>query len=393
MHMKQDYFLSVQSALHEAGIGAPVLVIDRDRLHHNLDRFRQDLPQAMAYRIVAKSLPGRALLQYVAAATQTDRFMSFNTIMLAQLLRLFPHADHMMGKPVTLNSMRQFYADLPRREKAAAGRVHWLVDSVSRLSEVKRLAEAQGLHLNICLEIDVGLHRGGFEDNMQAALQMLGSDSRLRLTGLLGYEPHLPKLPALGDWPLRAKRAAWKHFADVFAEIARALGQTESQKLIRNMAGSPTFRLYRDTSLANELAAGSVMVKPSDFDTRLLRPYQPACFIATPILKRLKNIRMPAHEEATDLIGPPASGTTLFTHGGYWMADPVFPAKLAYNELYGRSSNQEMITAPSRCRAQPGDFVFLRPRQSEAVMLQFPHWAVYQDGRIVDMWTPLPVSA
>jgi D-serine deaminase-like pyridoxal phosphate-dependent protein len=298
----------------------------------------------------------------------------------------------MLGKPLAMAAIAAFYAGLPRGLKAAGQKVHWLVDTPSRLRALDEFATSQKLSLNICLEIDVGLHRGGFEDSLAEALAIMQQSRHVTLTSLLGYEPHLPKLPDIDGWPQKAKLASAARFKQAFDEVTSQLGVMAAQRLIRNMAGSPTFRLYRNLDLANELAAGSVMVKPSDFDQKLLRRYHPACFIATPVLKVQSGVRLPAHELAETVLGAPAAGRTLFTHGGYWMADPVYPRGLGYNDLYGRSSNQEMMTAPARASIQPDDFIFLRPRQSEAIMLQFPHWAIYRAGRIVDMWTPLGVS-
>ena len=52
-----SYFQQLQTALVHAELAEPVLVIDRDRLDANIDRLKTHLPQGMAYRIVAKSLP------------------------------------------------------------------------------------------------------------------------------------------------------------------------------------------------------------------------------------------------------------------------------------------------------------------------------------------------
>ncbi|MEZ5946871.1 MAG: hypothetical protein R3C04_08485 [Hyphomonas sp.] len=38
--------------------------------------------------------------------------------------------------------------------------------------------------------------------------------------------------------------------------------------LTRNAAGSPTYRYYDDLRIANEVSAGSCLVKPTHFDTR-----------------------------------------------------------------------------------------------------------------------------
>lgn len=84
---------------------------------------------------------------------------------------------------------------------------------------------------------------------------------------------------------------------------------------------------------------------------------------------------------------------SIFIHGGYWKAKPVDPPGLNYNPTYGRSSNQEVLTGGPQTDIQPDDHVFLRPTQSEAVLMQFGDIAIYDKGTIVDMWSPFATSA
>ena len=165
--------------------------------------------------------------------------------------------------------------------------------------------------------------------------------------------------------------------------------------LTRNAAGSPTYRYYQTTDIANEVSAGSCLVKPTHFDTELLEPHKPASFIATPVIKSFDKTRLPGLEFADGATAAwnPNSRKTVFIHGGHWLADPVDPPGLEYNKTFGRSSNQEMLNGGPELAIQPDEFVFLRPQQSEALFLQFGDIAVYEDGAIVDTWPVFPVSA
>ena len=88
-------------------------------------------------------------------------------------------------------------------------------------------------------------------------------------------------------------------------------------------------------------------------------------------------------------MGKPKSGKTVFLHGGYWKAEPVYPGGLKYSNLFGRSSNQEMLVAPKNSSLKVDEFVFLRPTQSEAVFLQVPKIAVFSGREIIAQWQPL----
>ena len=390
------YFQQLQTALAHAELAEPVLVIDRDRLDANIDRLKTHLPQGMAYRIVAKSLPSAPLIEYVASRAGTDRLMSFNTNMVEQLIALMPEADQLLGKPIPIVAVQRIFK---RADAAGASalqqKVQWLIDTPERIEQYEAFAASSGLSLRINLEIDVGLHRGGMEpgDALATALQRISNSNHLELSGLMGYEPHLTKLPNLAGWPKRAKKGAADRFREALAQVSSVLGEGHSDAMIRNMAGSPTFGLYTDTDLANEIAAGSALVKPSDFDLPILKDFLPASFIATPAIKVSNGVRLPGLEYANRALGKPKSGKTVFLHGGYWKADPVYPGGLKYSNLFGRSSNQEMLVAPKNSSLKVDDFVFLRPTQSEAVFLQFPKIAVFSGGDIVDQWQPLPVTA
>ena len=391
-----SYFQQLQTALARAELAEPVLVIDRDRLDANIDRLKTHLPQGMAYRIVAKSLPSAPLIEHVARRAGTDRLMSFNTNMVEQLIALMPEADQLLGKPIPIVAVQRIFERADASSTSALQhKVQWLIDTPERLEQYEAFAASSGLSLRINLEIDVGLHRGGMEPGnaLATALQLISNSKRLELSGLMGYEPHLTKLPNLAGWPKRAKKGAADRFREALAQVSSVLGAGHCDSMIRNMAGSPTFGLYTDTDLANEIAAGSALVKPSDFDLSILKDFLPASFIATPAIKVSNGVRLPGLEYANRALGKPKSGKTVFLHGGYWKADPVYPGGLKYSNLFGRSSNQEMLVAPKNSSLKVDDFVFLRPTQSEAVFLQFPKIAVFSGGDIVEQWQPLPVTA
>lgn len=394
--LEPAYFATLQAALAKERLAEPLLMLDRQRLNNNIDRLRQSLPRGMAYRIVAKSLPCMPLLQHIAKRTKTDRLMSFNATMAGQLLAAVPKADQLMGKPVPTAAIDGLFTTLkPATARRAARQIQWLADTPERVRQLGELAHRLNLDLRIALEIDVGLHRGGMMAGaaLDSALVMIAAHPRLTLSGLMGYEPHLTKLPKIGNWRKLAREGALSLFADAMAQAAGQFGDEAVTRMVRNMAGSLTFPLYKNTQQANELAAGSVLVKPSDFDMPLLKNFEPASFIATPILKCAKGIQAPAAEFSGGLLGAPRRGTALFIHGGNWMAKPVFPRGLDHSPLFGRSSNQDMLTGPATLKAAVDDFVFLRPTQSETVFLQFPKIVIFDGKRISDIWQPLPASA
>lgn len=386
------YFEKLQSALNAAGIAQPTLVIDRARLDANIETFKGHLPDGMGYRIVAKSLPSLPLLQHIRAKTGTDRLMTFNLEMLIEIARAMPDVNQLLGKPMPVAAARAFYAKAPKGAK-----VQWLVDTPLRLAQYLDLAEEISTELDIVFELDVGLHRGGFsaDEALKHAADKLKASNRARFAGLMGYEPHIAKMPEKHDLRRKAQEFARETYGAAKVLTGCLGGVSSVHDLTLNTAGSPTYRLYTDTEMANEVSAGSVLVKPTDFDTDLLSEHVPASFIAAPALKVIDGINiagfdfLPGREPEV----PEGHTKTVYTFGGNWMAKPVWPEAIEVNEKYGRSSNQQMLTGPADMTLQPDDFVFFRPTQSEAVFLQFGDIAVYENGEIVDTWPVFGASA
>ncbi len=394
---RDSYFLEMQAALTAAGIARPTLVIDKSRLEQNVRTLKSHLPAGMGYRIVAKSLPSLPLLAFIRDLSGTDRLMTFNQPMLSLLSVEMPEADQLLGKPFPAAAARRYFETLPAEHSAAADHIQWLIDTPERLSQYAALAVEAGRTLRIVLELDVGLHRGGFEPGpaLGAAITAIQQDPNLTFAGFMGYEPHIPSLPEAFGWRDRALKGAWNIYAGALDQARDLIGADAMAGLTRNAAGSPTYRYYQTLDIASEVSAGSCLVKPTHFDTELLAPHQPASFIATPVIKSFETTRMPGLEFADGATAAwnPNSRKTVFIHGGHWLAEPVDPPGLEYNKTFGRSSNQEMLNGGPELSIRPDEFVFLRPQQSEAVFLQFGDIAVYDNGAIVDTWPTFPVSA
>jgi D-serine deaminase-like pyridoxal phosphate-dependent protein len=318
--------------------------------------------------------------------------MVFNGPMLLDTLKWRPDADLLLGKPLVA-------AEVARTCDAAApllaGRPgpRWLADSVERLHEYDAIGRARGVRLRTVLEIDVGLHRGGFTDPaaVDAAVKTITGSTGLELAGLMGYDPHVPKMPS----PRRAYRDALAAYHAAVDALHQRLGAAAIEGLTFNTAGSPTYKMHVDDPFASEVAIGSAFVKPKDFDLETLAHHVPAVFIATPVLKALDPLTIPGLERFGSLLAflDANAARAFFIHGGHWLAEPESPPGLEYNALYGRSSNQELLTGSRSVPLKPDDYVFLRPTQSESVLLQFGDLVVYDEGAVQERWPTFAVSA
>lgn len=393
----------------QAGAHRPTLVVDKQRLDQNLEALLKVIQTGFDYRIVAKSLPSIPLLKYIMEKSGSNRLMSFHLPFLVHLVKHIPQADILLGKPMTVHGARQFYQwqqqHVLSQNKAAADslfqpdtQLHWLIDSLERLTQYQALAKELNCIINVHLELDIGLHRGGFvghdknDTDLEQALRILSADKRLKLTGLMGYEAHASKIPSIMGGTPKAFRLAMEHYQACLTQVALIMGQTCLDSLILNAGGSSTYSLYNkqqeQTGFITEIATASALVKPTDFDTHTLEHHLPATFIAAPVLKRIQNPEIPMAKHLSKLLNKVGllPKQACFIYGGNWLATPYFPENIKRSNILGHSSNQEMYALPTHSTLKMDDYLYFRPSQSEAVFLQFGEIAVYEEGAIIDWW-------
>lgn len=386
-----EYFARASQALRAAGIATPTMVIDRDRLLANARQVMRNIDGRLPLRLVAKSLPCLPLLDLLMQTMQTRRLMVFNLPYLQQLAAQRGDVDLLLGKPLPVAAAAEFYRSFQGGQFQPERQLQWLVDTPERLAQYRDLAKAQQLNMRVSLEIDVGLHRGGVDSPqmLQQMLTMLREEPRLQMAGMMGYDAHVAKLPlaSLREKALAEAKAIYHQYAGMAKQGLRSAA--EEKGLVLNAGGSPTYRLHDDSGAANEIALGSALVKPSDFDTELLSDLVPAAFIATPVLKADRRFQMPI---GVEVLGDAArvwdvnQEHVYFVYGGNWMADPVSPAGLAASGLYGNSSNQQALLGSGAQRLSVDDYVFFRPRQSEAMLQQFGQIVVMERGNVAERW-------
>ena len=389
------YFAALNDLLRRDGPGQPVLLIDLERLDENLARVRGSLPAGKQLRVVAKSLPAVGLLQRVMRGLGTSRLMVFHQPHLVALARQLPQCDLLVGKPLPISAATAFYRELGATTFAPATQLQWLIDSQERLLQYRQLAATVGQKLRINFELDVGLHRGGLQDPRQlpALLSIIAAaPAQLELAGFMGYDAHVGKIPAVVESRTTSLQQSWARYRAFLEVLNTHLPAAQRAALTLNGAGSPTFRLHGAESPLNELAVGSCLVKPIDFDLDLLTDLLPASFIAAPVLKAQDGVALPGIAR----LGPawaawdPNRRRTFFIYGGLWMARPESPAGLRDNELYGRSTNQAILNASPRVALTVDDHVFFRPTQSEKVFLEFGDLLAVRGNRIETRWPVLP---
>ncbi len=379
-----EYFSQLNDLLKRDGPGHPVMVVDLDRMDHNIDRLAASVGPDRTWRVVVKSLPSVELLRHVMTRAGTNSLMLFHQPFLSEVATAFPDADVLFGKPMPVQAAASFYAKLGDTSFDPATQVQWLIDTHDRLLQYKALAAKLGINMRINVEIDVGLHRGGLPapQALEPLLATIKESPNLSFAGLMGYEPHLTGLQADLDHPaVRNVLGIYQGFMD----LAGSTGVDITQ-LTLNGAGSHTLGIYVKDHTMNDLSAGSGVTMPSDFDTYHLATHEPALFIATPILKRYEELRVAGDPWIADFLPwwDPNLQRLYYIYGGYWKARVVSPSGVP-DPIY-ESTNQSPVTTSGSVDLRVDDYMFLRPTQSEHVMLQFGDLLVLKAGELVNSW-------
>lgn len=378
------FFEQLNRDLQHTQYATPHLIVDAHAFEQNLNHVVTQFKHAkhLQPRIVVKSLACMALLKTVSQTLSTQRFMVFHFPQLLPVLENFLAADILLGKPMPVSLVEHFYT---QHHHWQSSNIQWLIDTEARLMQYLAVAKLLSVKLKINIEIDVGLHRGGVssEQDIRTILTIIQHHpEHLELSGLMGYDAHVTKLPSI----IKRAEEAYQQSQDVYQHyisiIKTQFAMLWHDQLCLNGGGSPSFSFHVKHSVCNDLAFGSMLLKPSDFDSESLNVLQAALWVATPVLKVLQFTQLPGMSFLNKL---PHPYKALFIYGGYWMADYVYPKGIRPHLLYGRSSNQEMVNVPRKTNIDVDDFVFLRPTQSEAIIPQFAKLYLYKN-RQFEAW-------
>lgn len=386
------YFSKINDELKRGSQSKPSLLIDLDELDKNITELKSLVNENAAYRVVVKSLPSMDLLKYVMQRADTNKLMVFHQPFLSMISEQLPSSDVLLGKPMPIGAVRHFYENVDSTNGfEAAEQIQWLIDSQQRLEQYLALAQERDLQMKVNIELDVGLHRGGLQqaEELDELLDLVAAHpEQMTFSGFMGYDPHVVKLPSI----IKKRDDAYSESQEIYQRfLDRAQRHSSSinmDSLCLNGAGSPTLKLHKQSTVCNDLSAGSCLVKPSDFDLDTLDTMLPAAYIATPVLKKSSGTKIPGLEKFADIIPKwnPNRAQTFFIYGGAWMAQYESPKGIIANSLFGKSTNQQMVNGPSNLQLAVDDFIFLRPTQSEAVFLQFGAIQTLRNNKLGPQW-------
>ena len=247
------------------GGGEPVLLLDLAALDHNtavvVDFANRN---GWAVRPALKSFRSPQLTSYLLRRLPRPRGLVFNLHEVDPIVAAGPRGtDLMTGYPPTVGELAAFLERRPPRGQRAH-RLRILVDSVPLMEALARLARRtpRRLPLDVALEFDVGMGRGGINDpaELRACLDVLRAERRrLRLGAVLGYDGHatLTGTRAYRQIVAAQAKAAYRRHLTAL----RGLGEDlyDERTLIRNGPGSSNYRNWPGGPI-NEISPGSAFL-------------------------------------------------------------------------------------------------------------------------------------
>lgn len=395
-------FTAWNASLRALAAGRESAFVDLDAVDHNLKLVGQSLGSKIGLRLSAKSLPSLQLLEYMMTTACTNRLMAFSEGMVRDLLvRFGSDVDILLGRPLPVHALARTYATLEELGTGPnpTGGVRWLVDTPQSMQQFADFAAQKRERINVSVELDVGLHRGGAR-NAEQLLAMLGiiaNSAYLHFTGFMGYEGHVPFVSLDISSPAIEFSEVQRRYADFVREGRAAYPTLFEEPLVFNSGGSRTYHLYTDEldSPVNEVALGSAFFYPGNFHNLPDTELRVATFFATPVLRRLDPAEL--YPDADLLPGlavenPDFQVWYVMTAGGF-PGDRHYPQGLVNSptatgdpsRLVNMMPNQGRWLGSRQVPLEVGDFIFYQPWEADAI-----RWLAYLDvfrgGQLVDQW-------
>lgn len=190
--------------------------------------------------------------------------------------------------------------------------------------------------------------------------------------------------------------AVHERYSDLVQAASEAYPALFEGQPVMNSGGSMTYHRYTDelSTPVNEIAMGSGFVLPAHFLALSGTGLRPACFLASPILKRIDPAEVPFAEGYLPYLAQtnPDLEIAFYMVGGAFPGDLVFPEGLIPNPFMPDSdgvknlmTNQALRNGSSDVPLGVGDFVFYHPWEGGG-MVWLSMLEVLRDDVIVDRW-------
>jgi D-serine deaminase-like pyridoxal phosphate-dependent protein len=373
----------------EIGHGQPVALLDLAAVDQNV-KVVVDFArgQGWAVRPAMKTFRSPGLISYVLERMPQPRALIFNLAEVDSIVATAPpNPDLMTGYPPTFGQLEAFLGrPAPSGQRPHTVRI--LIDSVPlmvRLAELVQTTPRQ-LPIDVALELDVGMGRGGFNDGreLQAAIDVFRTvGDRLRLGAVVGYDGHAT-LTGTGPYRKLVATQAMRAYRQLLQELRKRAGDLyDEEALIRNGPASSNYRNWRGGP-ANEISCGSAFLRAGYLDGGYdVRGLTHALTLAGAV------IRITSDSPSVPVTQSTLPGSTkeeIIVQSVGTPEEMVYPPKAQTDELSG-AGNAMVVPKGS---VKLGDYVLYRPTQTEDGITRFQSLVAVREGQVLRVWPTFP---
>jgi D-serine deaminase-like pyridoxal phosphate-dependent protein len=255
-------------------------------------------------------------------------------------------------------------------EAALHGRLTVAVDDPSNAADLSDAVEAAGSEIEVLIEVDVGMGRGGVRSPEEAVVLARRVDELpgLRLRGVQGYEGHCMLEP---DRAVRIEkaRAAMAYLIEAVDRLTAAGFECE----VVSAGGTGTYDITGANPRVTEIQAGSYVFMDG-FHGNLVPGFSRALTVLGTVMSRHGNtVVLDAGRKSIgiDFVLP-----TMVEH-------PFYEARYFAEE-------HALFDVDERCGLKLGDTVELVPGYAPTTVNLYDVYHVVEGGKVVDIWPIIP---
>ncbi|MGA2655954.1 MAG: DSD1 family PLP-dependent enzyme [Verrucomicrobiota bacterium] len=255
-------------------------------------------------------------------------------------------------------------------EAAREGRLTATVDNAANVTELAAALRIAGSRLEVVIEIDVGMGRGGVRsvEEAVALARHVAGFPELRFRGVEGYEGHCMLEP---DRALRLQkaRAAMDHVGTVVERLAAAGFPCE----VVSAGGTGTYDITGADARVTEIQAGSYVFM-DNFHGSLVPGFSPALTVlGTVTIQHGNTIVLDAGRKSVGI-------------------DFVLPTMVDYPAYQARYFAEEhaLFDVDERCPLKLGDTMELIPGYAPTTVNLYDVYHVVEKGVVAEVWPIIP---
>jgi D-serine deaminase-like pyridoxal phosphate-dependent protein len=362
-----DHIRSAYSAAlgrTRGGLTTPALILDLDVARNNL-RFMAarmpTLPAKLRPHIKVHKCAELARLQVQAGAIGVCTATVWEAIVMSRA----GIEDILIANQVCGTDKIRALALASKR-----GGLTVAVDDARNCDELDQAVQAGGGRLDVLIEVDVGMRRGGVRsaDEAVALARHLSKLTGLRFRGVQGYEGHCMLEP---DTAVRIAKA--RQAADDLVQVVDSLRSAGFPSEVVSMGGTGTYDITGADPRVTEIQAGSYV-----------------------FMDMFHGSLVPGFSRALTVLGGVAGrhGDTIVLDSGRKSIsiDFVPPVMVEYPFYQARYFAEEhaLFDVDGRCRLQLGDTVELVPGYAPSTVNLYDAYHVVEGGVVTEIWPVIP---